>query len=80
MKEKERVQFDFSPEALQRLDKIKEETGAKTRAETVRNALRIYEWFVNETKPESTIKIVNEHGEVTSSFKASLLHLALAMR
>lgn len=77
MKQKERVQFDFTPEALERLDTIKEQTGAATRAEVVRNALRLYEWFVNETTPESVVKIIDENKEVTSVFKAKLLHLAL---
>ena len=77
MKQKERVQFDFSLEALKRLDEIKEKTGASTRAETVRNALRLYEWFVNETSPESTIKVLDENNEITSVFKAKLLHSAL---
>lgn len=72
-KHKERVQFDFSPEALQRLDEIKLKIGAATRAETVRNALRLYEWFVNETEPESTIKILDKNNQVTSIFKAKLL-------
>ncbi len=40
-KQKERVQFDFSPEALQRLDEIKRKTGAATRAETVRKYNRL---------------------------------------
>jgi len=77
VKQKERVQFDFSPEALQRLDEIKDKSGAASRAETVRNALRLYEWFMNETGPESTIKVLDKNNEVTSVFKASLLHSAL---
>ena len=81
VKQKERVQFDFTPEALERLDEIKKKTGARTRAETIRNALRIYEWFVDEAGPNSTIKIFNNEEDVpTSSFKAKLLHLALEMR
>jgi hypothetical protein len=77
MKQKERVQFDFSPEALQRLDEIKEKTGAASRAETVRNALRLYEWFVSEADPEGTIKVYDRDNELTSVFKAKLLNLAL---
>jgi metal-responsive CopG/Arc/MetJ family transcriptional regulator len=80
MKEKERVQFDFTPEALRRLDAIKEKTGATSRAETLRNALRLYEWFINETNPESTVKILDKEGEVVSVFKAMLLYLALESR
>lgn len=72
-RQKERVQFDFSPEALQRLDEIKQKTGATTRAETVRNALRLYEWLVNEVDPDSTIKVFDKRNEITAIFKATLL-------
>lgn len=77
MKEKERIQFDFTIEALRRLDQIKEKSGATSRAEAIRNALRLYEWFIDETGPNSTIKIFDENGEVTSAFKAKLLFVAL---
>lgn len=72
-KQKERVQFDFSPEALQRLDDLKEKIDAATRAEVVRNALRLYEWIVNEIDPESTIKVFDKNDVATAMFKASLL-------
>lgn len=75
-KGKERVQLDFSSEALERLDDLKETTGASTRAEVVRQALRLYEWFINETEPNSTIQIIDSNNETTSRFKASLLHNA----
>jgi hypothetical protein len=75
---KERVQLDFSPEALERLDLIKENIGASTRAETIRQALRLFDWFVRETEdPESVIEVTNKQGEVTSRFKALLVHSAL---
>ncbi len=70
---KERVQFDFSPEALQRLDEIKQRTGASTRAEVVKNALRAYEWLVSELDQDSVIKVFNKDNEVTSALKARLL-------
>ena len=72
-KQKERVQFDFSYESLQRLDDVKEKTGATTRAEVVRNALRLYEWLVNEVDTEDTVKVFDKNNEVTSVFKARLL-------
>lgn len=75
-REKERVQLDFASEALQRLDLLKEETGASTRAETIRQALRLYDWFIHETTSNSTIQITDQDGTVTSIFKASLLHNA----
>jgi metal-responsive CopG/Arc/MetJ family transcriptional regulator len=68
-----RVQFEFTPEALQRLDELKAATGASTRAETIRDALRLYEWFVDVADRNSTIKIVDENNEVVSQFKAKLL-------
>ncbi|MBV8694958.1 MAG: hypothetical protein JO125_16895 [Chloroflexi bacterium] len=75
---KERVQLDFSPEALERLDLIKENIGASTRAETIRQALRLFDWFVRETQDaESVIEVTNKEGKVTSRFKALLVHSAL---
>ncbi len=73
VKQKERVQFDFAPEALQRLDEIKEKTEATTRAEVVRNALKLYEWIVNEVDPDSTIKVFDKNNEAVAIFKAKLL-------
>jgi hypothetical protein len=73
-KGKERVQLDFSPDSLERLEMLKERVGASTRAEVIRQALRLYEWFINETDPDSTILILDRESEITSKFKASLLH------
>ena len=73
VKQKERVQFDFSTEALQRLDAIKEQTGAATRAEVVRNALKVYEWLISEISPDSTIEVVDKNNKSTTKFKANLL-------
>ena len=72
-KNKERLQFDFSTEALKRLDDIKEKTEASTRAETVRQALRLYEWLVNEVDPDYTIKVYDKNSKLLTSFKARLL-------
>jgi hypothetical protein len=71
--EKVRVQFEFTPEALARLEALKLVTDASTRAEVVRNALRLYEWFVNQAKADNTIMSVDEGGRVASQFKARLL-------
>lgn len=72
-KQKERVQFDFSPEALQRLDEIKGKVEATTRAEVVRNALRLYEWLVDEVDPDNTIKVFDKNDQAIAIFKARLL-------
>jgi Ribbon-helix-helix protein, copG family len=72
---KERVQLDFSPQALERLDELKERTGAATRAETIRQALRLYDWFVRETTdPNTRVIIQSADGEILAKFMAILLH------
>jgi hypothetical protein len=71
--EKVRVQFEFTPDALARLEAIKLATDAPTKAEVVRNALRLYEWFVNEAEADNTIISMDKNGQATSQFKARLL-------
>jgi len=68
-----RVQFDFSPDALERLDDLREASGAATRAETVRDALSLYEWFIKEVKAEDTVQVYDPEGKLLTSFKAKLL-------
>jgi len=70
---KERLQFDFSPEALARLDAIQAMAGAKTRAEAVRSALRVYEWLLTEVQPHYIIIVANDEKKELARFKASLL-------
>jgi len=60
---KQRIQFDFSPEALKRLDDLKEKTDAATKAEVVRNALKLYEWFVTQVDPNCIVEIKDEKDE-----------------
>lgn len=74
MKKKERVQLDFAPEALTRLDELKDEIGATTRAETIRQALRLFNWFVSETHSDDTITITDRNEQIVSKFKAILIH------
>ena len=75
--ERVRVQLDFTLESLERFDQLKVKVGADTRAEVIRQALRLYEWFVNETKPDTTIVILDEEGQTTLTFSAMLLHSAI---
>jgi hypothetical protein len=62
-----RIQFEFPPDAVERLDRIKAETNAGSYAELVRNALRVYEWVleteqkgfeIGVVKNDSLLKIV----------------------
>lgn len=61
---KQRVQFDFSPEALKRLETMQELLDAPTKAEVVRNALKVYEWLLTQIDPESTIEVQDKEGKV----------------
>ena len=71
---KTRVQFDFSKDALTRLDYIKLETQAVSRAEVVRNALRLYEWFCKEVRPSEKITIIlDDESEARYTFPTKLL-------
>ena len=52
-----RLQFDFSEESLVRLEKLINETEASTKAEVVRNALKLFEFAVNKTKDGYSLKL-----------------------
>lgn len=54
---KQRIQFDFTPESMKRLETLKEKTDATTKAEVVRKALKLYEWFVTQTDPDCIVEI-----------------------
>jgi len=70
---KQRVQFDFSPEALRRLEKIQERVDASTKAEVIRNALKIYEWFVAEIDPDYVIEVQDKKGKAVFRIPAKVL-------
>lgn len=57
-----RVQFDFTPDALKRVDAMQQKLEAPTRAEVLRNALKVYEWFL-QLEPEDTIEVQNKQGK-----------------
>jgi len=43
-----RLQLDFSPEAFDRLALIRKKAGTTSNAELVRNALRLYDWYLDQ--------------------------------
>ena len=47
---KNRVQFDFAPRAMERLNALKLRTEASSYAEVVKNALQLYEALIDETE------------------------------
>ena len=59
-KNAKRLQFDFSPEAVERLDHLKELIGAQTRAEVIRNALKTYDWILTEVEPNNIVEVHDE--------------------
>lgn len=77
--QKERVQLDFSPESLQRLDKLKLRLDAGTRGETIRQSLRLLDWFINEIEPDSIIEVTDHNGSIAARFNASLLQDTLRL-
>ena len=48
----------FSPEAHERLMRIRERSEAATNAEVVRNALRLYDWFLDQRARNSRLQLV----------------------
>jgi hypothetical protein len=70
---KQRVQFDFSPEALQRLEDLKELVDASTKAEVVRNALKLYEWFVSQVDPNYIIEVKDQKDQIIFRIPAKVL-------
>jgi hypothetical protein len=62
MSEKYRVQFDFTSEAFDELERLKVSVGASSRAEVVRYALRILQWATDEVHRGGEI-LVRRGGE-----------------
>ena len=48
MSEYKRLKFDFSVEAIERLDEIVKLTGSSSRGKALRNALSLYEYIVDK--------------------------------
>jgi hypothetical protein len=70
---KQKVQFEFTSDALRRLDGLKDEVEASTRAEVVRNALKLYEWFVAQAKANRIIDVQDEDGHSLRRIEAKEL-------
>ena len=55
--QKHRLQFEFAPAAYNRLQIMKSESKAASFSELVRNALRLYEWFIEQRRANRTILV-----------------------
>ncbi len=52
-----RVQLDLSSEAFEKLTGIRQRAGAGTNAETIRNALRLYDWFLQKKSEGYSLQV-----------------------
>jgi hypothetical protein len=57
---RQRLQLEFSPQAFERLGHIRELAGAKNNAEVVRDALRVFEWFLEQKKANHKLQVVTD--------------------
>ncbi|MBV9783639.1 MAG: hypothetical protein JO264_07440 [Acidisphaera sp.] len=61
---KNRVQLDFAPRSMERLNALKTKTEAASYAEVVKNALRLYEALIEETESGKQFLVRNPDGAV----------------
>jgi hypothetical protein len=59
-----RVQLEMPPQAMVRLQKMKEHTEAASYAEVIRNALRLFEALVDEHEKGSEFSLKRADGSV----------------
>jgi hypothetical protein len=58
-----RVQLEMPPQAMERLQKLKDSSEATSYAEVIRNALRLYEALVEEHEKGSELSLKRANGE-----------------
>jgi hypothetical protein len=68
---KNRVQLDFPPRAMERLNTLKAKTEASSYAEVVKNALRLYEALIEEDEAGKQFLVRDKDG-VVSPFRLFL--------
>lgn len=66
-----RVQLDFSEEAFNRLEEIRKAKDVATKAEVIRDAIRIYEWLVEQSKANRIIEVQDSEGNQVSRIEAN---------
>lgn len=52
-----RVQLDFSQDAYEKLMSIKQIAGVKTLSELIRNAVRLYSWYLEQKSKGHSLQI-----------------------
>jgi Arc/MetJ-type ribon-helix-helix transcriptional regulator len=61
-----RVQLELPPQAMERLQRLKEKTEAASYAEVIRNALRLLEALVDEHEKGSEFALKRKDGETVA--------------
>ena len=59
-----RVQLEMPPQAMERLQKMKDRTEAASYAEVIRNALRLFEALVDEHEKGAEFSLKRANGEI----------------
>jgi hypothetical protein len=63
-KNKLRLQFDADEETVREINDLQKITGLRTRAELVRQALRILRWILEEIKNKGTKFLIERDGKI----------------
>lgn len=61
-----RVQLEMPPQAMERLQRLKEHTEAASYAEVIRNALRLFEALVEEHEKGAEFSLKRSNGETVA--------------
>ena len=61
-----RVQLEMPPQAMERLQRLKEKTEAASYAEVIRNALRVFEALVQEHEAGAEFQLRRANGETVA--------------
>ncbi|HUJ03450.1 MAG TPA: hypothetical protein VLW75_07435 [Rhizomicrobium sp.] len=61
-----RVQLEMPPQAMERLQRLKEHTEAASYAEVIRNALRVFEALMEEHEKGSEFMLKRANGEMVA--------------
>ncbi len=61
-----RVQLEMPPQAMERLQRLKEKTEAASYAEVIRNALRVFEALVLEHEAGAEFSLKRANGEIVA--------------
>ena len=59
-----RVQLELPPQAMERLQRLREKTEAASYAEVIRNALRVFEALVDEHAGGAEFSLKRPNGEI----------------